>query len=157
MKTIAFIIAAAMLATSGSVVAQAPMTMSAEQREVWAGEEAYSRYLMNHDLEGYMSLWDERFIGWPYARSTPGTKADIREAVAQDLAETQHSEPVPTPLAVNVFGNVANTYYILRSKSTDKSGKTAEHAYRISHTWQRTDGKWKIIGGMSAPHEKPDK
>jgi len=134
--------------------ASAQMQMSPVQKEVWAGEEAYCHYRVAGDLEGFMSLWDESFIGWPLRSMSPGTKATIKKLIADVIAAgaARRYECQSTPLAVNVFGDVANTYYLFHDKTTDSTGKTLVSVLRISHTWRRFHGRWRIIGGMAAPH-----
>ncbi len=142
----------AFLLVAGGLTAKAQMTMSAEQKGVWTGEEAYCRYRMTKDLDGFMSLWDDAFVGWPLSSPKPTGKAGIREVAAHRIAAENRYECESTPLAINVFGDTANTYYLLHSKVTDKDGKTNEDIARITHTWRRANGRWKIIGGMGAPH-----
>jgi ketosteroid isomerase-like protein len=52
---------------------------SAAQQEVWEMEEAYWERRQRADVEGFMDLWDEDFVGWPYWAAEPMTKADIRQ------------------------------------------------------------------------------
>ncbi len=134
--------------------ASAQLQMSAAQKEVWAGEESYCRYRMAGDIEGYMNLWDASFIGWPLRLASPAGKAAIREVVAADIAAGSAGRYAceSTPLAVNVFGDVANTYYLFRATRTDQTGKVTVSVVRITHTWRRLNSKWRIIGGMAAPH-----
>ena len=53
--------------------------MNAEESEaaVWQLEEAYWRYVKANDLDGYRTLWDERFVGWPGFAEHPVGKANI--------------------------------------------------------------------------------
>jgi hypothetical protein len=44
---------------------QTKLQLSPEQADVWRGELNYYRYLKAKDLNGFMSLWDEKFVGWP--------------------------------------------------------------------------------------------
>ena len=55
--------------------------MNAEESEaaVWQLEEAYWRYVKANDLEGYRTLWDERFVGWPGFAEHPVGKANITD------------------------------------------------------------------------------
>ena len=48
--------------------------LSSQQDDVWKGEQNYFRYLQAKDLQGFMSLWDENFLGCgapPHHPSTP--------------------------------------------------------------------------------------
>jgi len=43
---------------------------------------------------------------------------------------------------------MAMTYVQVRVKPST-SGNEGEALLRIPHTWRKTDGQWRIIGGMS--------
>ena len=122
---------------------QTKLQLSPEQAEVWQGELNFYRYLKAKDLHGFMSLWDEKFVGWPDFSELPQHKKDIEAGVAEEFKDPgaealPAAEPVPE--AVQVFGDVATTFYFWRT-----SGST----YRITHTWRKGPQGWQIIGGMS--------
>lgn len=52
------------------------------------------------------------------------------------------------PLAVNIDRKIGITFY--RVIHDNEKGETTG-ATRLTHTWRKQDGEWKIIGGMSAP------
>ena len=131
-------------------VSLAQLQMSAAQKEVWAGEEAFCRTSMSGDTEGFMSLWDDHFIGWPSNQSAPVDKETIRKLTTRKRGP-RDMKCESTPLAVNVFGDTAMTFYLYRTTTTGADGKATSHVGRFTHTWRRTHGKWHIIGGMSAP------
>ena len=68
--------------------------MNAEESEaaVWQLEEAYWRYVKANDLEGYRTLWDERFVGWPGFAEHPVGKANIT-----DWIPPLHADPDSPP------------------------------------------------------------
>ena len=144
-------VAASLLLCATPVFSQLT-SMTPAQKEVWSGELRYCDALMKHDLEAYMSLWDETFIGWPGMLAAPTNKAGIRQDVSKSIAEDMQC--TSTPMAINVFGDFANTYYLIRTTRTDAGGKTTAGAARITHTWRRSDGAWKIVGGMGARVEQ---
>jgi hypothetical protein len=51
--------------------------------EVWALEEAYWEYVQSGDVDHYLTLWHEDFIGWPCAlgQMHPAGKSSIAEWV----------------------------------------------------------------------------
>lgn len=63
--------------------------LSAEQTEVWNAEQNYFRYLQSKDLKKYLSLWDDRFVGWPGYREHPVGKQDIEEYVAEQFRSSK--------------------------------------------------------------------
>jgi len=124
---------------------QTKLQLSPEQAEVWQGELNFYRYLKAKELKGFMSLWDEKFVGWPDFSELPQHKQDIEAGVAAEFKDPASealpaSEPVPE--AVQVFGDVATTFYFWRIGSESAS------TYRITHTWRKGPQGWQIIGGM---------
>lgn len=130
-----------------TVSAAAQMQMSAAQKEVWAGEERYCQAINAGDDHAYMALWDDDFVGWPGSFDKPAGKEGIREAVAKAHGSKAHCQS--TPMAVHVMGDIAMTFYAFHIERTDKAGKKTVSDSRITHTWRRENGVWKIVGGMS--------
>jgi CubicO group peptidase (beta-lactamase class C family)/ketosteroid isomerase-like protein len=121
--------------------------LSAQQKDVWKGEEDSFRYLNAKSLKDYMSMWDANFVGWPDYNDRPVRKADIESSAAEEFRSSQTpSEPLPAPQpeAVAVFGDVAVTHYFW-----PEVDQTSPTIYRIPHTWQKGRDGWHIIGGMS--------
>ena len=78
-----------------------------------------------------MSLWDDRFVGWPHYSEHPTCKQDIEEFVAQQFRvsrPTLRSSGIPRPESIVIIGDVAITYYYW--PQTDKSTPLK---YRITH------------------------
>ena len=127
----------------------AAQRLSSQQEEVWKGEQNYFRYLQAKDLQGFMSLWDENFLGWPDYSEAPLRKREIESGVAAEFKNVQQSArplPVPKPEAIGVFGDVAVTHYFW-----PEADDTSALKYRITHTWRKGPTGWRIIGGMSCP------
>jgi ketosteroid isomerase-like protein len=101
------------------------------------------------DREGYIALWDEDFVGWPYDSPAPVRKNVVRLGPFlkfEGLKKFQLERK-----AVEVFKEVAIAYYLVTAAYTPKTGRNDVVAFRCTHTWRNTDGAWLIIGGMSAP------
>ena len=128
--------------------------LTSDQKAVWERELAYCRYLQNGDLDGYMSLWDEDFVGWPNHDAAPVTKADIRNEVAAEIKAGVKVTCNAVLRKVNVLGDIAATFYILELSTTKKDDTGESSKPRITHTWRKRNGEWKIVAGMSAaePH-----
>ena len=127
------------------VSSQTKLQLSPEQAEVWQGELNFYRYLKAKDLKGFMSLWNDKFVGWPDFSELPQHKQDIEAGVAAEFKDPvaealPASEPVPE--VVQIFGDVATTFYFWRIGSESAS------TYRITHTWRKGPQGWQIIGGM---------
>jgi ketosteroid isomerase-like protein len=142
------------LISGGGAMASEPL--STEQQEVWAGEEAYWSYVANRDVDGFMTLWDERFIGWPCDASVSENYEDLRSVVPDwfgDIA-ADGNETTIEPEAVIVDEQFAITYVAATTITANETGAAKAESIKIVHTWRRTDDGWKIIGGMCGPLER---
>ena len=139
-----------------SLQTQASEPMSVEQKEVWAGEEAYWKYVSDRDVDGFMTLWDERFVGWPCDALAPKNYKGLRSSVAEWFAEVAavSSETVIEPEAVIVDEQFAITYLAATTTMAREATGAEVTSIKIVHTWRRTDIGWKIIGGMCGPLDR---
>ena len=123
--------------------------LSPEQEQVWSMEEKYWQIVEARDREGYIALWDEEFVGWPYDSPAPVRKDVIRSDTFgkfEGLTKFQLE-----PKVVQVCKGVAIAYYTVTAAYAPKIGTNEVVAFRCMHTWRKTNGVWLIIGGMSAP------
>ena len=131
--------------------------MSVDEAAVWRLEEQYWQYVKAADLDGYRTLWDERFVGWPGFSPNPLGKADIANWIPPLHADPQRRyEYALKKEAVRAFGDVVVVHYLGWDIWRDTaSGEIVEKSepFRITHTWQRRDDSWQIITGMSATYE----
>ena len=129
-------------------------SLSADESTVWALEEAYWAYVKANNIDGYRSLWDERFVGWPGFSRQPVGKNSIHHWIAP-----LHENPSRaydyrlTQEAVRSFGaDIVVAHYLVRGffRSVD-TGEIVESGSvsRITHTWQRRGDTWQIVTGMS--------
>ena len=126
-------------------------SLSPEQREVWRMEEAYQQYWKDGDVERYMTLWHDNFIGWPDGSGQPTRKDGIRRSFQQYVADGWTMTELRVE-AVQRFGGIAVTHYVASGVSRDGSESWTR---KITHTWIRIGNTWQIIGGMSAPTKRP--
>ena len=126
---------------------------AADEEAVWALEESYWEYAKDNDIRGYLTLWDDNFIGWPGFSRTAMEKDRIASWIAP-----LHSDPTKiwnyklTRGAVRSFGDIVATHYLIQGSY--RSSETGELVLetppsRITHTWQRRGDTWQIITGMS--------
>jgi len=123
-------------------------TWAEEEESVWKMEEKYWEYWIKRDIEGLMTLIHKDFIGWPSSSEMPSDKEDGRKFVKKFLAQTKLFTFELKPAAIKIIGNVAVVHYFLILK--DSEGSQVGSTYRITHTWMKQDGRWYVIGGMSA-------
>lgn len=130
---------------------EVPEGWSERQRAVWEGEETYWQVTQDGDVEGFLALAHEDFVGWPDTEEnviTHDTLKPVVEEWVSDDSEEEFSYEL-TPLGVALSADTGVAYY----RATEhRSGE--EHTYRITHTWIETEDGWKILGGLSAPAER---
>jgi hypothetical protein len=115
---------AAFVTINCAFVTTAPST-TGDEEAVWQLEHSYWEYVKALDVNGYKSLWHEDFVGWPSTASMPMRKNPS-------------------------VGDVAVTHYHLTEHWIDKSGKGEPRTIKVTHTWLRSKGTWRMIGGMPA-------
>jgi hypothetical protein len=115
---------AAFVTINCAFVAAAP-SATGDEEAVWQLEHSYWEYVKALDVNGYKSLWHEDFVGWPSTASMPMRKNPS-------------------------VGDVAVTHYHLTEHWIDKSGKGEPRTIKVTHTWLRSKGTWRMIGGMPA-------
>lgn len=128
-----------------------------DETVVWQLEEAYWQYVKAADLEGYRTLWDERFVGWPSFAEHPLGKKDIADWIPPLHADAQRRYDYRLQReAVRAFGDSVVAHYLVWDIWRDAgSGTVVEESepYRITHTWQRRGDGWQIVTGMSASYD----
>jgi Domain of unknown function (DUF4440) len=125
--------------------------LSAAEREVWAMEDAYQKFWKNlDDVDGYMELWHDKYIGWHGGYSTPINKAGVREFFRRGIIDGWTTTDYNIE-GVERHGDSAVTYYSISGyRGASKNAGDAQ-TWRVSHYWTKESGKWQIIGGMTAP------
>ena len=149
-----FVLAFACLILATAAAAQ-PKEMSAAEKEVWQLEEKYWEYAQAFDLQSYRGLWHEEFVGWPRSEATPVGKSKIGGWLERRKNAAQTLRYKLQPEAVRQIEGAVAAHYTVSMEWVAKDGKVEREDARITHTWMKVDGKWKIITGMSAPVEKP--
>lgn len=139
------------LAPQGAALAQgAPTHTTASVAAVWALEDAYWRYVQAGDIASYLTLWHDRFVGWPCVTPHTATKDSIGNWVRRirdehiqltfDLKREGEAD----------LGSTIVVYYstpMLR-KYPDGRLEGRDTTWKFTHTWQRERGRWQIVGGM---------
>jgi uncharacterized protein (TIGR02246 family) len=126
-----------------------------DEDQIWKNEKAYLDFLKMKDSEGMVSLWNEDGIGWPASTPLPSGDKESRKAYLDGLfSQTDILAYEFNHKVIKVFGDAAIVHYILYWTVKDPEGKEEKLKTRITHTWMKQDGKWKIIGGMSSELNK---
>ena len=129
----------------------ATFALSPAEQSAWKGEETSWRLQKADDRDGFLTLWDERFVGWPRRASMPVDKNKMREDLKRD-PDRKVIDYKLEPLSVREYGGrVVITLYRATVRSTDNNGKDEQiRSYRLTHTWMKRQQAWQIIGGMSS-------
>ena len=123
---------------------------SAVEQEIWAMEERYMTAFKDGDVAGLSAFLHADFLGWPSYSSDPVARAPALASVPA-LHESLVIRTVDVrPCAIHVSGKIALVHYLVVLETEEGDGGTAAISARITHTWVWGDGRWQILGGMSA-------
>ena len=118
-----------------------------EQKELWDLEEKYWECIKNFDIESYKNLLHENTLPWPSGEYSPVNKAQTVLFIKQWLAYDRLKSYQIKPDAIQLFNDVAIVCYSYMWK-----GARLSDSGRITHTWIKQKGVWKMIGGMNASY-----
>ena len=77
---------------------------SPDEKAVWQLEEEYWRYVSTGDIDAYVKLWHEDFVGWPCFEWKPARKGDIGKWV-RDIRDNKWKLTYQLkPLEMQEFG-----------------------------------------------------
>ncbi|MBL0358206.1 MAG: DUF4440 domain-containing protein [Chitinophagaceae bacterium] len=132
-------------------VNDAAANMEQIKNEIWQLEENYWKYVKGKDLEAYLTLWDENFIGYP-GNNIITNKDHITDWLTElykDKTGAYNYEL--TRKAENVFDDIVIALYDVTQTWTNEKGMVVKRTNsKITHTWKKTGKGWLIIGGMGA-------
>lgn len=119
------------------------------EKEIWALEEAYISYFIAANHKAILSMYHDRFLGWPDEEKQPSDKKDARRYL-----EERYPKPVSWTYKIDrkgitILENIAISHYLLSFTGKDKNGNEQTGVSRLTHTWLKTGKQWKILGGMS--------
>ncbi len=122
-----------------------PMPASAQSQsvsEVWAREDDYWRFVKAGDVDSYLTLWHERFIGWPCDRDHPMRKSSIGDWVREIRDKKIKVTSVLTREGAEDFGAIVVVHYRFTRVDTYPDGRVEGRGResKITHTWMR--GLW---------------
>ena len=135
---------------TAGLVALITSPVLAQQDEVWTMEENYWRYVKAGDVEKYLTLWHDEFVGWPCSASQPSRKTNIGDWVREIRDEQVQVTYELRREAIQYFGNVAVAHYSTPIVRGYPDGRiTGEgRLLKFTHTWMKSGDRWQIIGGM---------
>ena len=119
---------------------------TADRKVVWENQEAYFELWRKGDFDGLLSMCHEDYDVWPYGRANP---VEGREHISNIVFYARISSFALTPVQIKVVGNVASVYFMRRV--TLQGGRTySDYAMSV---WVKQDGRWLILGEMTASYK----
>lgn len=130
-----------------------PVRASAQSKsvsQVWALEDDYWRFVKAGDVESYVKLWHEKFIGWPCDQDHPKRKSSIGAWVREVRDKKIKVTAELTREGAEDFGDVVVVHYRFTRVDEYPDGRVEGRGResKITHTWMKVDDTWQIIGGM---------
>ena len=117
-----------------------------KQLEVWKSVEAYTDLANKGDVEGFLTYFDESFIGWPYGSDAVHNKQTRAEWIKYFLPITTTVMSTLTPEAIWVKGDFAVVHYYYSDVTKDKDGKTSIDSGRWTDILMKKGDGWIMIG-----------
>jgi|SRR5215831_1054515 len=156
MPRVAFVLL--VLSCEAGVAASAAVE-GASVAAVWSREDDYWRFLKAADVESYVSLWHEDFIGWPCGQDHPRRKAQVGGRVQEIRDKKLSVRSTLTREGAQEFGNVVVVHYRVTIASAYPDGReeSPRREVKITHTWLQVGDTWQIIGGMCGSVAEPAK
>lgn len=139
-----------MLASAGLAASVAESTDA--ERVIWKLEEDYWRYVQAGDVESYVKLWHDDFVGWPCHSATPADKSGIGSWVREIRDKHWKFSYTLKPQAARTIGDIVVVHYAAEYVYDygDGTHSGAGLWRKFTHTWLKTGDRWQIITGMCA-------
>jgi len=120
---------------------------SSEQKEVWAGVEKYWEVASQNDVAGFLSYFDESYIGWSYQSKVPQSKSNTAKWIKNDFEKNETILHTLTPITIWVKGNFAfANYFFSQIDKNKKTGKEEPSLGKWTDILMKKNGKWVLIG-----------
>ena len=120
------------------------------ESELWQRERAYHRQLQEEDLVALADFWHHQGVAWPSHAAEPLATSAGRMSLSKLLESVRIVSFDIRPLMIRVIGEVAVVHYRLDWEIEDADGSRSTACYRITHTWLKENGQWRILTGMSS-------
>ena len=106
---------------------------------VWQMENTYWKYVSTGNVEAYVSLWHDDFVGWPCFSWKPTGKANIGSWVEEIRDNDWTLTYDLRPEAVQLFGDVAVVHYAAEYVFGygDGTNKGKGDWRKFTHTWMK--------------------
>ena len=119
---------------------------NAAQKEVWNNVETYWALDAAGNLDGFMSYFDENYMGWELDEPLPMDKRATRKFVEHSYKMEKTVLYNVKPVAINVIGDVAIVDYYYSRIRKDADGKEKSASGRWCDILKKQGEKWVLIG-----------
>lgn len=120
------------------------------KEHIWDLETRYVTYFRDAEHDKVIPMWHEKFLGWPDSESKPNNKNSVISYLKRVSAVPQNWKFKIERKGFQLNGNVAITHMIHHLTFSRSDGSSVTRSSRITHTWIKESGNWKILGGMSS-------
>jgi len=119
---------------------------SAEQQEVWKTIEEHMALNEKGDLNGYLSLYDESYLGWNYNSEAPRDFSTITKRVKYFFQNRKILLYTIVPSRIWVKDDFAFAHYYYTTVSKDNAGVVTTDSGRWTDIFMKKGNKWLCIG-----------
>ncbi|MGV7224811.1 MAG: nuclear transport factor 2 family protein [Nitrospinales bacterium] len=115
-----------------------------EQKEVWKSVQANWENYKKGDVGALLAVQHD-MVTWWVSKPEPLRKIHMKQSYRNWF---DYDKPVSyklRPLAITIFNNIANVFYIYKWNGNILSDKG-----RSFETWVKQDNKWLAIGGLTS-------
>lgn len=123
--------------------------MDKVKEEIWALEEAYFTSLYKANYERVLAIVHSQFLGWPGAVPQPVDKEESARFMRKLISRPTSCTIKIDRAGIRLQEDVVLTQYTLHVNCSDAPGVVNTQSSRITHTWVKEGGRWKLLGGMS--------
>ena len=118
---------------------------TASQKEVWENVETYTKLIMKGYVDRFLDYFHKDYSSWNINESMPVSKTDIKYEL-QHLPKREIASYNITPVAINIFNDVAIVHYFYSAvyKNSDDKEK-AKHGRNTDLLFKQKN-KWILIG-----------
>jgi hypothetical protein len=119
---------------------------SAEQKEVWAGVEAYWAVGMSENPMDFLNYFDDSYNGWEYESGVPHSKADVQKSLNYWTTKGKMVLYTITPVRIWVNGDFAYVHYFYSEINEGTDGKPVPEHGRWTDILMKKGNKWLMVG-----------
>jgi ketosteroid isomerase-like protein len=128
---------------------------SNEQKDVWAGVEKYWEVSAKGDAQGFMSYFDDSYLGWEYESAVPQNKSNTAKWIANQFKNNSTVVYTITPVAIWVKGDFAFAdYFYSQLIKNNQTGKEEYSSGKWTDILMKKDGRWILIGDQGGRTSK---